>query len=304
MKKSEAKRAAASPKKVKSESRLITQDELIARALDNEEGNIVEHRDYLMLEEEKRKRARVVRAAVHGPLLRWVSRTEEVTMKVEPATTAAYPYAYGGVPSYNVSGGSLFPMSGAYHPTNVPYYASQTRLPGDSIPAPHLPAKSPAQPPLSSSHEPAPTQAPTPIPEQISTRTEKVANNYVIHELGQFETVQKPPWNETMRAMFGDHPWDDMRVFVGRSRPLARPKQICPITGRPARYLDPRTGVPYADLNAFRTLTRILSYEYAWSDALGCYVAREGEDSARGVRAMGQANDAQAGGGDVSMDVT
>jgi len=63
--------------------RTPTQDELIARALDMEEGNIVEDKNYLSIEEEKRKRAHAVRATISGPLLRWISRHETVPVPVE-----------------------------------------------------------------------------------------------------------------------------------------------------------------------------------------------------------------------------
>ena len=53
---------------------------------------------------------------------------------------------------------------------------------------------------------------------------------------------------------------------------VARPRQTCPITGRQAHYLDPRTGVPYADSNAYKVLSQILQHEYVWSPSLGCYV--------------------------------
>jgi len=52
---------------------------------------------------------------------------------------------------------------------------------------------------------------------------------------------------------------------------------MCPITGKWARYLDPRTGVPYADLHAYETLTQILRHEFVWNEGLGCYVGREGQ---------------------------
>ena len=55
----------------------------------------------------------------------------------------------------------------------------------------------------------------------------------------------------------------------------ARPKQLCPITGLLAKYLDPRTGVPYANMRAYQVLTSILNHEYVWSPALKCYVRRE-----------------------------
>jgi len=71
------------PKKSKIKVHAPTQDELIARALDMEEGNIVEHKNYLFVEEEKRKRAHTVRVTISGPLLRWVSRHETVTVPAE-----------------------------------------------------------------------------------------------------------------------------------------------------------------------------------------------------------------------------
>ena len=75
---------ASLPKKAKIETKRFTQAELIAQALDTEEGNIIEHRDYLKNEAEKRKRARVVRTAITGPLLRWTSRKEEIKVPVTP----------------------------------------------------------------------------------------------------------------------------------------------------------------------------------------------------------------------------
>jgi vacuolar protein sorting-associated protein 72 len=32
--------------------------------------------------------------------------------------------------------------------------------------------------------------------------------------------------------------------------------------------------VPFANIAAFKTLTRILSHDYVWSEALECYVTR------------------------------
>ena len=94
-----------------------------------------------------------------------------------------------------------------------------------------------------------------------------------------------------MAAMFGDHvKWEDMKSYVSRGRPLcklriprrssnlrshtARPVQLCSITGRPARYVDPRTSLPYATPAAYRILSMILNHEYVWSHALGCYLTR------------------------------
>ena len=63
----------------------------------------------------------------------------------------------------------------------------------------------------------------------------------------------------------------------------ARPKQICPLTGLQARYLDPRTNVPFANVRAYQTLTKILKHEYIWSETLQCYVGTDGERRAAGI---------------------
>jgi YL1 nuclear protein len=136
------------PKKSKIKVRAPTQDELIARALDMEEGNIVEHKNYLFVEEEKRKQAHAVRATISGPLLRWISRDETVTVPNVDASQPAYP---------------------------------------------------------------------------LNSRTEEVSKNYIVHETSQDETATRPPWKDTMAAMFGDHvKWEDMKAYVSRGRPLCK----------------------------------------------------------------------------------
>jgi hypothetical protein len=52
-------------------------------------------------------------------------------------------------------------------------------------------------------------------------RTEEVTKNYVIHEISQDELATRPPWKDTMAAMFGDHvKWEDVKAYVSRGRPL------------------------------------------------------------------------------------
>ncbi|KAJ6513450.1 YL1 nuclear protein-domain-containing protein [Mycena sanguinolenta] len=283
LKRSEEKKASQGPKKARAEVPTISQAELIARALDAEEGNIIQHRDYLKLEEEKRRRARVVRPTVQGPLVRWLSRVEEAKIVVPPPPPPAYNYGYaaGG------SGGYVFP---AYQPvlgpssnpmnnnissprTNVPPAASSSTLPqlGTYRPNPAVPY--------------IPYTPPAPV-----TRTEKVARNYVIHEETQSPEIPtagranrnqnpdsvKPTWAATMTALFGSHVnWEDVKVYSGKGRPISRPIPTCPLTGRAARYCDPRTGVPFADVGAYETLTRILNHEFVWSPEFGAYVRQE-----------------------------
>lgn len=278
MKDAEEKRATI-PKKARVVTKAPTQDELIARALDTEEGNIIEHRDYLKLEEEKRARARVVRTALEGPVLRWISRKEHVRVEVTPPVPATYPPQYGFV--YNPHQGTSYSGTQNYQspfrayvpaPAGSPM-ASQglaaTSQPQSSIPS----ANTPSQP--SYYHYPA---QPLPAPPPAQERIDDVCKNYIVHELSQDPSTAKPLWKDTMSAMFGDEvKWDEVRVFTGKQRPLSRPVRTCPITGTPAKYLDPRTNVPFANIAAFKTLTRILSHDYVWSEALECYVTRHQE---------------------------
>ena len=55
----------------------------------------------------------------------------------------------------------------------------------------------------------------------------------------------------------------------------ARPRERCPVTGLAANYLDPRTGVPYANVFAFREIGKILAHDYVWNEEFGCYVGQE-----------------------------
>jgi hypothetical protein len=112
----------------------------------------------------------------------------------------------------------------------------------------------------------------------LNSRTE-VSKNYIIHETSEDEIATRPPWKDTMAAMFGNHvKWEDMKAYVSRGHCKLRiPYRILKselysstrsITGRPARYVDPRTNVPYATPTAYRILTMILNHEYVWSHAL------------------------------------
>ena len=55
----------------------------------------------------------------------------------------------------------------------------------------------------------------------------------------------------------------------------ARPRERCPVTGLAANYLDPRTGVPYANAFAFKEISKILVHDYVWNEEFGCYVGQE-----------------------------
>lgn len=66
---------------------------------------------------------------------------------------------------------------------------------------------------------------------------------------------------------------------------------MCPITGLPARYKCPRTGIPYANIAAYRVIQHIMEtgkngvFGYRWSAERGAWLSgdmKEGFVSGRG----------------------
>ncbi|EJD04503.1 YL1-domain-containing protein, partial [Fomitiporia mediterranea MF3/22] len=248
-------RRALLPKRPKEVTVMYTQAELLARALDTEEGNIVSHRNYLEEEEEKRRRAKVVRQKLSGPVLSWVSKLEDEVVPVEGpsmppfavhATTGANgPQGYSSTQNVSSNTGT----GGQQHDaTSVP----------DSYTSPFTNLQTLPQ---SQSHSPP-------------SKTEKVNKSYLEHRVD--EGQPKPGWSETMTAVFGSHVnWEEVKVYTGKHRPLSRPVDKCPITGSTAIYRDPRSGVPFANVEAYKTLSRLLTHQYVWNDELRCYTADE-----------------------------
>ncbi|EJT98999.1 YL1-domain-containing protein [Dacryopinax primogenitus] len=102
----------------------------------------------------------------------------------------------------------------------------------------------------------------------------------------QAKSKAKVPWTwvEEMGALFGDHvDWGNLRVVPARNRPIYRRPPMCPMTGLPAPYRDPSTGIPYANAKAYRVLRRLTQHEYAWGDGRGVYFGDEKEEGAKGV---------------------
>lgn len=200
---------ALAPKRHREVAHEYTQAELIARALDTEGGNIIEHRDYLEQEEEKRRRARVVRKALNGPILKWVSRIEDEKVPVEPlrppqaSTSTAIPG-----PSHLASTNGSAPSTDA--PGGFTTFQGYSTIPIISMPPlPPIPNVSPAQ------YLPAPVQPPP------QAQTVRVNKNYLVHELDQQQGTPKPSWNDTMETIFGDHvDWPDVKVYSTKNRPL------------------------------------------------------------------------------------
>lgn len=63
----------------------------------------------------------------------------------------------------------------------------------------------------------------------------------------------------------------------------ARKIAVCPITGLPARYRDPRTRTPYATIEAYNILTKMVAQDYVWNEAAGAYTGHAGLGVQRGI---------------------
>lgn len=73
-------------------------------------------------------------------------------------------------------------------------------------------------------------------------------------------------WVDEFRYLLGEHcAWDRLPFVPSRNRPFRPRQSTCVITGLPARYRDPRTGIPYATADAYATLTRVLDGEFRWT---------------------------------------
>eukprot|EP00026_Physarum_polycephalum_P009124 Phypoly_transcript_09236.p1 GENE.Phypoly_transcript_09236~~Phypoly_transcript_09236.p1 ORF type:complete len:369 (+),score=113.18 Phypoly_transcript_09236:131-1237(+) len=58
--------------------------------------------------------------------------------------------------------------------------------------------------------------------------------------------------------------FDELPDVLASAPPTPPSREICPITGLPAKYKDPKTGICYANLDAFKTLrTKLLQQEEA-----------------------------------------
>ena len=218
-------------KKPKTERRAHTQEELLKRARETEERNVIEHRDYLKAEDEKRERARLVRPVIEGRLVRWVSKVEE---EVIPPTPPEPPVpvastSYGYVPSFHpATSYTALPYTiGPGQPPQwgpIPVipsspsrgaYTSQSSYPRSSaLPYPY----SPSQPqPSSTSSATRPLE---PLP-AIVQRKRKVTKNYVVLENAQTEKAPRVTWKQTMEGMFGDHvKWEEVKAYSTKNRPM------------------------------------------------------------------------------------
>ncbi|RKP22845.1 hypothetical protein SYNPS1DRAFT_31487 [Syncephalis pseudoplumigaleata] len=76
-----------------------------------------------------------------------------------------------------------------------------------------------------------------------------------------------------VRITFSDpHAFHDL-FESWRHQPTKPEQTACAITGLPAKYRDPRTGLPYANLRAFAMLRRLASGTFPWNQDIGAYTS-------------------------------
>lgn len=96
----------------------------------------------------------------------------------------------------------------------------------------------------------------------VPRKTEKEARTFIsLHEL-----PSSTHWTTMFSHILGDHmDWSRYPYVNPRNRPLRPRISVCPITGLPAKYRDPRSGIPFANREAFANLTAVIKGEFRWS---------------------------------------
>ncbi|UZJ57507.1 hypothetical protein CBS101457_006827 [Exobasidium rhododendri] len=91
------------------------------------------------------------------------------------------------------------------------------------------------------------------------------------------------PWQAAYSYILGSHvDWSQYTIVPSRNRPLRPRQSVCPITGLPALYKDPRTGIAFATMEAYQMLTEVMMGRFKWS---GRPSDNEGNDDDNGKEA-------------------
>ena len=299
----EARRASVRARPAKRVKHL-TQDALIREALEMEEENTQSLLHYLEQEEERKARQRQAgKKHMSGPFVRWISvgldqnifnsievrdakakkeppseerenafpqRTEAQAAREMPERTTPLPTEEAGPEPDSVA---AEPRTEA--PNEATERHSETPIEScEAVQPPSLACSEPNEsaqetlPPLAPSDAPMEPAAST-DPDTPSS-TEKTARTILsLHGLEPGAT-----WVDEFRYLLGDHcAWDRLPFVPSRNRPYRPRQSTCVITGLPARYRDPRTGIPYATTEAYATIERVLRGEYVWTGSVHRSVA-------------------------------
>ncbi|KAJ1021465.1 hypothetical protein NDA13_005506 [Ustilago tritici] len=361
----EQRRAAQPVKVVQKKKASLTQDALIAEALEVEEENRESLRRFLEQEEERRAKQRQRKERIEGPFVRWVSAgmrvrvVQEEGKEGENQVNAASTDPNAGLQRKDaVQDGEADRgeemASGARLQSQQGSAEVKQTVAGDSDATMQEPGKEVASEQASASTSAPQNETPTepvaemttPPPPSASTKTTTATTTdatcapqpastssltldpvlAVRKEAASIRssTGSKPiPCNPTLNAprrelqartlltlegrprdfswldeyasIFGSHvDWSCYPYVPSRNRPVKPRQSICPITGLPAIYKDPRTGIPYANALAYKVITRVLEGAFVWSG--GHYSSPGGEGREGGGRGKRREKDGGKGG--------
>jgi vacuolar protein sorting-associated protein 72 len=94
------------------------------------------------------------------------------------------------------------------------------------------------------------------------------------------------PWPVLFGHVLGTHvDWSRYAIVPARNRPLRPRQSVCPITGLPAVYPDPRTGIAFANLEAYVNITKLLDGAYRWS-GLGIEMSSDTETTSKARKSL------------------
>ncbi|CAG8658883.1 23363_t:CDS:2 [Cetraspora pellucida] len=68
-----------------------------------------------------------------------------------------------------------------------------------------------------------------------------------------------------------------------KKKPQRAKKVLCPFTGLIAKYKDSKTGIPYANVEAYSRIQKLLQHKYIWSEAHSAYINDVNQRPAEGT---------------------
>ncbi|GAA6016927.1 hypothetical protein JCM10207_007849 [Rhodosporidiobolus poonsookiae] len=275
------KKAVAPVKTTKKAQVTLTQADLIAEALETEEVNRAALLAFYAAEEDRREMERVsgMRYEIIGPKLSFLSRTENRVDKgkgkekkpeagrrrmIEVLGESGQKGWKGGAPeTAGLANGSAIPTDPAPSAsTSAPKTTRSSLRNILNSPAPLEPSSGPSTPP----------------------ERPEFTRNWLVFGNTEEEPITRA---QELEAVFGDHeewtkplppPTKDRDGVAGRG-------YLCPITGLPAKYRDPRTLTPYATLAAYKVLTALVdSQAFVYSESAGAYTGSSGFGLMRDVQ--------------------
>ncbi|ROT40166.1 YL1-domain-containing protein [Sodiomyces alkalinus F11] len=147
-------------------------------------------------------------------------------------------------------------------PTDNPSRSPTSQPPSDSVTAPASEPKPPAGPPGE------------PSVGSKTSKPSKTTRHAII--LQNFDETLIRDKTSQLQVLFGQRKLSKL--------PKPPPAPLCAITNHPARYRDPRTGLPYFNSYAYREIQRLRRGDYRFSSLIGAWVG-SGSYAAQGVPA-------------------